>query len=757
MIMKKVKRISIYFILLAILVSCFQVTLYSQEEEDPSLITIDRIFNTMDFMMQRPGQTRWLEDGDSYTALERSETVERAREIVKYDTKSGDKTILVPAEKLIPEGQESPLRIANYIWSEDKQQLLIFTNTRRVWRTNTRGDYWVLNMKDWTLNQLGKTLPESSLMFAKFSPDGTKVAYVSKHNLYVEDLEGNKIKQLTVDGSETLINGTFDWAYEEEFQIQDGFRWSPDSKNIAYWQLDASDIRNFLMINNTDSIYSYTIPVQYPKVGYPPSPAKIGVISASGGKTLWFDIPGDPFQHYLPRMMWLENSEKVLAQQMNRLQNTDKLWTCDIKSGKVDNIFTEKEETWVDVVEDWQWLDDGNEYLWISQMDGWRHLYKNSTFGPSQTLLTPGDYDVVSLERIDNKQKYAYYIASPDNATQRYLYRIGMDGKGEMELLSPEDEKGTHRYNISPNGKYAFHTFSNVNTPSYTELITLPDHETIRMVAANEQMKENWAKISKGPIEFFKVTTEDDVEMDGYMMKPPDFDPNKKYPVLFYVYGEPWGQTATDNFGYMNFWHTMLTQKGYIVMTMDNRGTPCPKGREWRKSIYKKVGVINTRDQAMGLKEIIKWDFVDPDRIAVWGWSGGGSMTLNLLFQFPELYQTGMAVAAVSNQLYYDNIYQERYMGLPQDNEEVFADGSPITYAENLEGNLLIVHGTADDNVHYQNAEALVNELIRHNKMFQIMPYPNRSHGIYEGQNTTRHLFTLLTNYLLKNTEPGGK
>jgi dipeptidyl-peptidase-4 len=310
---------------------------------------------------------------------------------------------------------------------------------------------------------------------------------------------------------------------------------------------------------------------------------------------------------------------------------------------------------------------------------------------------------------------------------------------------------------VSPDGKYAFHTFSNVNTPQHTELVSLPDHEVIRVVAANERMKANWAEVAKSPVEFYKVVTEDNVEMDGYMMKPPDFDPTKKYPVLFYVYGEPWGQTATDNFGYMNFWHTMLAQKGYIVMTMDNRGTPCPKGREWRKSIYKKVGVINTHDQAMALKEINKWDFVDPDRIAVWGWSGGGSMTLNLMFQFPELYQTGMAVAAVSNQLYYDNIYQERYMGLPADNEQVFIDGSPITYAKNLEGNLLIVHGTADDNVHYQNAEALVNELIAHNKMFQIMPYPNRSHGIYEGMNTTRHLFTLLTNYLLKNTKPGGK
>ena len=755
--MKKVKVISVLTAFLIVFVSLLQINLHAQETEDPSVLTIDRIFNSMDFMMDRVGQTRWLEDGKYYTALERSEDNPGSSEIVKVNTKSGDKSILVSIEQLTPKDTGSPLQVSGYSWSDDMEKLLIFTNTRRVWRTNTRGDYWVLNMKNGKLKQLGKVLPSSSLMFAKFSPDGKKVAYVSKHNLYVEDLEVNKIKQLTVDGSETLINGTFDWAYEEEFMIKDGFRWSPDGKHIAYWQLDAAEIKDFMMINNTDSIYSYVIPVQYPKVGYPPSSARIGVINTSGGKTVWLDIPGDPVQHYLPRMIWTENSEKVLVQQLNRLQNTDKLWLCNIKSGKAENIFTEKEETWVDVVDEWQWLDDGNEYLWISQMDGWRHLYKNSAYGPSQTLVTPGDYDVVSLERIDPNEKYAYFIASPENATQRYLYRIRMDGKGDMELLSPAVQKGTHRYNISPDGKYAFHTFSNVNTPPATELISLPGHEILRIVAANESMIEKWAAVAKSPIEFFKVTTVDGIEMDGYMIKPPDFDTTKKYPVLFYVYGEPWGQTATDAFGYNNFWHIMLAQKGYIVMTMDNRGTPCPKGRDWRKSIYKKIGVVNSNDQAMGLKEILKWDFVDPDRIAVWGWSGGGTMSLNLLFRYPELYQTGMAVAAVSNQLYYDNIYQERYMGLPSENEEAFSEGSPVTYAKNLEGNLLIVHGTGDDNVHYQNAEALMNELITHNKMFQIMPYPNRSHGIYEGQNTTRHLFTLLTNYLMEHTPPGGE
>jgi dipeptidyl-peptidase-4 len=285
--------------------------------------------------------------------------------------------------------------------------------------------------------------------------------------------------------------------------------------------------------------------------------------------------------------------------------------------------------------------------------------------------------------------------------------------------------------------------------------VELPKHKTIQTLIDNKDFMDKVAGLQFPEISFFKVTTEDGVEMDGRMIKPLNFDPNKKYPVLFHVYGEPWGQVALD--AWTGLWNIMLAQQGYIVIDMDNRGTPCLKGSAWRKSIYRKIGVINSRDQAMAAREVIKWPFVDPDRIAVWGWSGGGSMTLNLMFRYPEIYKTGMAVAAVSNQLVYDNIYQERYMGLPQENMEDFMEGSPITYAKNLEGNLLVVHGTADDNVHYQSAELLINELIKQNKQFQVMPYPNRSHGIFEGKNTRRHLYTLLTNYLKEHTPPGGK
>lgn len=745
------------FPVIMILMIAINVWVNAQTLPDSSLLTLDRIFTTGEFSGDYFSQPRWIEDGNAYTATEPSSTHERTRDIVKYDTKTGERSVLISAVDLMPKGQEKPLRLSNYEWSDDKNLLLIFTNTRRVWRINTKGDYWVLNLQTKELRQIGKGLPEASLMFAKFSPDNSKVAYVCQHNLYVEDVKSGKISQITSDGTETLINGTFDWVYEEEFFCRDGFRWSPDSKTIAYWQIDASGIKDFLMINNTDSLYSFTIPVEYPKVGEDPSSARIGVISAKGGKTTWMKLPGDPKQHYPVRMLWADDSKSFLVQQLNRKQNTNKVWYCKPENGNASNIYTDKDETWVDLVEDWKWMGDGKYFTWLSEKDGWRHLYLIEKTGAEERLITKGNYDVISIEEIDPVTNVAYFIASPENATQRYLYRIKLDGKSEAEMVSPADQKGTHGYNVAPGGIYAFHTFSNINTPSVTDVVELSTHKTLRTVVDNQNLKKAFAKLNLKPAEFFKVTTEDGVTMDGFLVKPPDFDPSKKYPVMYYVYGEPWSQIANDSWGSVSMWDYFLSQQGYLVIAMDNRGTPCPKGREWRKSIYRKIGVVNSRDQAMAAKEIDKWPFVDPSRTAVWGWSGGGSMTLNLMFRYPEIYETGMAVAAVSNQFYYDNIYQERYMGLKAENPEDFIEGSPITYAKNLEGNLLFIHGTADDNVHYQSTEALIVELVKHNKMFQVMPYPNCSHGIYEIENATRHVFSTIHKFLTEHVEAGGR
>ncbi|OQX81372.1 MAG: S9 family peptidase [Bacteroidetes bacterium 4484_249] len=740
--------------------------LHAQEEKDSTKLTIERIFVSGEFRQEYFGPYKWLGSGDYYTTLERSDSVERARDIIKYNTKSGERTILLEAWKLIPEGKEKPIRISGYSWSDDLSKLLIFTNTRRVWRSHTRGDYWVYDFNKSKLYKLGEDLPESSLMFAKFTKDAKKAAFVSEHNIYMQNLETMEITQLTFDGTEEIINGTFDWVYEEEFSCRDGFRWNEKGNYIAFWQLDASDIRDFLMINYTDSLYSYTIPVQYPKTGMPPSLAKVGYINIETKKITWIDLPGDPRQHYIPRMQWIGKSNRLLIQQMNRKQNENKLWLYDLTTGELNNFYTEREDTWVDIdhpdaaqghwgMTDVTFLSNERDFIWFSENDGWRHLYKKSFMSDNEVCLTKGDYDVASFYGIDEKKGYVYFNASPDNSTQRYLYRVNLDGSGDLSLLTPKSHKGVNRYDIAPGMKYAVESYSSHLNPRTVNLISLPKYKVIKTLVKNEAYKEKMTTLDLGETEFFTVKTEDGIEMDGYMIKPPDFDPKKKYPVLFDLYGEPWEQTAIDTWG--SLWHYMLAQKGYIIITMDNRGTPCLKGADWRKAIYRNIGTINSHDQAMATKEIIKWDFVDADRIAVWGWSGGGSMTLNLMFRYPEIYKTGMAVAAVSDLHYYDNIYQERYMGLPQENDSAYIKGSPINYAKNLEGNLLVIHGTADDNVHYQNAEALFMELIKYNKQFDAMPYPNCSHSIYEIPGARLHLFTLLTNYLEEHVEAGGK
>ncbi len=672
-------------------------------------------------------------------------------------------TVLVPASEYTPTGG-SRLEVAGFEISDDKNLLLIFTNTVRVWRYNTRGDYWLLNRRTGALKQIGADQPSQSLMYAKLSPDGKKVAYVSDRNIYVEDVNASKTTALTTDGNRQLINGTFDWVYEEEFGCRDGFRWSADSKNIAYWQVDARQTRDFLMINNTDSIYSFTIPVEYPKVGEPPSMVRIGVVSAEGGSTRWLDIPGDARQNYLPRMEWHTNTT-VVVQQLNRKQNETRLYNGNVLTGSVLEIYREADKAWIDIKSrwndddprGWDWIENGKAFLWVSEKDGWRHIYKISADGKSETLLTKGNYDIETISAVDNKNNFVYFVASPDNPLQRYLYRTKMDGKGKYELVTPADLKGTHGYEVSPEAKLALHTFTNRTTPMVYEWIQLPDHKPLKQ---EESITKNMKPDTRRNIEFFQLTTEDGTTMDGWITKPTNFDPTKKYPVLLYVYGEPASATVEDTYyaGNNRLFDGNLSDQGYFYVSFNNRGTPTLKGAAWRKSIYRSIGKINIRDQAMGIKKLLQErPYLDASRVASWGWSGGGSSTLNLLFQYPDIFQTGIAIAAVANQLTYDNIYQERYMGLPQENREDFVNGSPVTHAKNLKGNLLYIHGTADDNVHYQNAEMLLNELIKHNKQFQFMAYPNRSHSIREGEGTNEHLKKLFTAYLLKHCPPGAK
>jgi len=713
-------------------------------------LTLEDIYKNGTYPTRYYRSVRWMEDSQHYTTLERN--MERGcSEIVRYDVISGERLILVGADQLVPVDGTEPLEVRDYMWSPDNSKMLLFTNTRRVWRYHTRGDYWVLDPQSGRLQQLGRSLKPSSLMFAKFSPDGTRAAYVSGHNIYVEELNSHAITQLTQDGGERYVNGTFDWLYEEEFNCRDGFRWSSDGEKIVYWKSDTEGTGIFYLIDNIDSIYSRPIPFPYPKVGTTNSAVKIGVVAATGGVTRWFDVPGDPRNHYLVRMEVVPGSDQVIFQQLNRLQNTNRVWIGNLETMEIENILTETDSAFLDIHDDLEWLDGNRYFTWTSERNGWRHLYKVSRDGKEIIQLTHGDFDVVSLECFNPETGYLYYIASPENPTQRYLYRSRLDGKGAPRRISPAGEEGQHRYVMSGDARWALHTFENATTPPVISLVDVKSSKVIRVMEDNSSINEKYAGLHLAPKEFFKVDIGDAI-LDAWMIRPAEFDQGKKYPVIFYVYGEPAGSTVQDSWGGGDLWHQYLAQQGYIVISVDNRGTDVPRGRAWRKSIYRQIGILAAEDQAAAAQKILATDsYLDSERVGIWGWSGGGSMTLNCLFRFPGIYKTGIAVAAVSNQKLYDSAYQERYMGMPDDNSEGYYEGSPINHASKLEGNLLLIHGTADDNVHYQSFEMLVDELIKLNKMFDMFSYPMRTHAISERENTSLHLRETMARYWLEN------
>ena len=712
-------------------------------------LTLEDIYVKGTFRARGVPQPTWMEDGRSYSAL-------TEKGLVRVDAATLAETVIVPQAAFVPEGAARPLRVEDYTWSEDKTKLVIYTNSRRVWRRNTRGDYWLVDVAAGSVRQLGKGLEPSRMMYGKLSPAGDRFAYVYYNNLYVEDVATGERRQLTFDGGDVMVNGNFDWVYEEELSCYDGWRWSPDGRKIAYWHSDTGGTGTFLMIDNIDSLYSFTIPLPYPKAGTTNSAVKVGVVDVETARTGWFPVPGDPRENYIARMEFVPGTDEVMIQQLNRLQNTNTVYYGNVNTLALKPFYEDHDEAFLNVHDNIVWLEGNKYFTWTSEKDGWRHLYRVTRDGKKETLVTKGDFDVINVLRIDPKGGYVYYMASPESAVEQYLYRSRLDGKGAAERVTPRGFTGTYSYNISPGAKYALCSFSNHETPRVYEMVSLPDHKTVRRLEDNAALKAVYDSYGFRTREYFQVDIGEAV-LDGWMIKPRDFDPSKKYPVIFHIYGEPASSTVQDSWS-GDYWNQLLAQQGYIVASIDPRGTNNPKGRKWRKCIYGKVGILAMADHAKAVRLAEEmFPFMDPERVGVWGWSGGGSSTAHLMFEHPDIYSVGIAVAGVYSQRLYDSIYQERYMGLPSTNPDGYREGSPITHAAGLQGDLLLIHGTGDDNVHYQSLEMLVNELVRQGKMFSMMSYPMRTHGISERENTTMHLYRTMLKYWLEHLPAGGR
>jgi dipeptidyl-peptidase 4 len=745
---------------------CLFLSLGLLPAQDPGRLDAGRI-TSGEFAPQRFGPARWL-DGGHYATLE-PKADSGVLELVRYDAVSGARDVLVSAAMLWVASAGAAVAIEDYQVSPDGKRLLVFTQSEKVWRQNTRGEYYVLPLDGASEPQrLGGTLPKSTLMFAKWSPDGTRVAYTAQNDLYVENVATKLQTRLTKDGSATIINGTFDWVYEEEFDCRDGFRWSPDGKSIAYWQLDCSGVGEFLMIDNLADRYSKVVPVQYPKAGTTNSSCKIGVIAAKGGDTVWMKTPGDPRETYLPRMEWHPKGQELMVQWLPRAQNHLQVLGCDVRTGASRLVHEERDAAYVDVREDFRWVDGGDRFFWTSDEafgEPGKKAYRQAgtifwDTRDKQVLVTrlpmTRGFDVMAVELADVEHDRLLVSGSDGNATQKYLFAV-QDGKAAR--LSPAAQPGWHEYQLSTDGSLAIHTFSSFDVPPTIDLVKLPSHEVVRTLVDNHALRERYAAVTKGKNEFFQVTIGDGVTLDGWAMYPPDFDASKSWPVLFHVYGEPWSQTVKDTW-FLNhhLFHRWLTQQGYVVMSVDARGTPAPKGRDWRKALYQKIGVVSSQDwekavQALGAQH----PWMDQRRLAIWGWSGGGAMTLNMMFRYPDLFAAGMSVAPVTDISLYDTIYQERYCGDPRVVPEVYRQCSPITFAGNLKGNLLLVHGTGDDNVHFQNSERLFDALVAADKHFEYLAYPNRTHSILERSGTRKHLYGSLADFLNRRIPAGAR
>jgi dipeptidyl-peptidase-4 len=582
----------------------------------------------------------------------------------------------------------------------------------------------------------------------KASPDGRSALYSDKGNLYVRDLQSNREIPLT----ENLAAGPISNSRAV---------WSPDGKWIAYVQSDASDVRLRSVLVPGDPTYPEVKEVRFARVGEAIPTLRVGVVDAQGKETRWLPIPMPTEGFYLGRVDWAGNSDELLIEKLSRFRDEREFLFADVRTGAIRRIFHESDPAWVIASygknTGLTWIRDGKAFIVLSEKDGWRHAYLYSRDGKELRLLTPGPYDIIERGAVDEAGGWFYYYASPDNATQKYLYRAGLDGAGEPERVTPTDQPGTHDYAFSPDARWAFHTYSTFDTPPVTELVQLPEHRVVRVLEDNKALRKKMRPLISQPTELFQLTLGSGVVVDAWMIKPGDFDPSRKYPVFVYVYGEPHGQTVLDAWGRVHAdYHRVIADLGYLVVSIDNRGTPAPKGAAWRRAVFGSLGPLSTAEQAAALAELGRTrPYVDLSRAGIWGWSGGGSNTLNAMFRKPDVYHVGIAVAPKPQPHLYNAWFQEIYMETRETNPDGYRRSAPINFAEGLKGDLLIIHGTGETNTHLQITEGLVDRLIELGKRFDYMAYPNRDHGLREGCGTAVHLRMLMTRYLIEHLPPG--
>jgi dipeptidyl-peptidase-4 len=678
----------------------------------------------------------WTSDGKAYTAIE--ENASGNTDLYRVDALTGTKAVVVRGADLVPPGAVKPVAIEQYQFSGDGSKLLIFTNSARVWRENTKGTFFVWDLTARRLTPVS-TRPGYQ-QFAKFSPDGRRVAFVRDNNIYVTDLATGDETAVTRDGGENVINGTSDWVYEEELNLRDAFRWSPDGRRIAFWRLDQTAIRPFYLLNQ-DSLYPSLVPVRYPKAGTPNSELKIGVVEISTGRTSWIELGPDK-DIYVAAMDFADAPDQLWLTRLNRHQNRLDLLMADATSGAARVIMTDADSAWVDANQP-RWIDGGKQFLFVSERDGNDQVYLFDRGGSLVRRVTPGGWDVQDVYGVDEKSRVLYFSGAIEGPLGRQLLRVGLDGKGLARIST---DPGTHGAAFAPTFALYVETYSQAGVPP-VQTLRRSDGTLVRTIASNAKLREKVSGLGLNRPEFITVKTPDGVELNAWIIKPKGFDPARRYPLLMNVYGGPGSQTVTDSWGGANYlWHQMLAQDGYLVASVDNRGTG-GRGAKFMKQTYLHLGRYESTDQIAGARWFAAQPYVNPDRIGIWGWSYGGYMTSLSMFRGAGVFKAALAVAPVTDWRFYDTIYTERYMRTPQENAAGYDESAPLMYADSLRGSFLLVHGTGDDNVHVQNSERLVERLEAANKQFDMRIYPNKTHSI-AGGTTRENLYGLFTSWL---------